>query len=209
MSKNYFITLEGIEGAGKTTIANFIGEFLTDNGVEFAITREPGGTPIAEAIRKILLDHHHEIMCADTEVLLFFASRAQHLETIIKPALKAGKWIICDRFTDATYAYQGAGHKVTKERIAIIEEWVQQGLKPDLTLILDIDPVIGLNRARTKGEFDRIESEEVAFFQRVREQYLTMDKSNPQRYKIINAEQPLSLIKQQLCQILHTLLSAD
>jgi dTMP kinase len=206
MSKNYFITLEGVEGAGKTTVANFIGEFLTDNSIGFVVTREPGGTPIAEAIRKVLLDHQQEVMCPDTELLLYFASRAQHLATLIKPALADGKWVICDRFTDATYAYQGAGRKLTKERIAIIEEWVQQGLKPDLTVILDIDPVIGLNRARVKGALDRIESEEITFFERVREQYLAMANNNPQRYKVISAEQSLSDIKQQLFHILHSLL---
>lgn len=218
MRNNKFITLEGIEGAGKSTAMSFIGNYLKSKNIDFIVTREPGGTIIAEKIRQVVLGHHPELMHPDTELLLFFAARAQHLNTIIKPALELGKWVISDRFTDTSYAYQGVGRNIPKERIAILENWVQGNLRPDLTFIFDITPEIGIQRTiakkhnnalypeRTEAKKpDRIEAEEVGFFRRVRNCYLTMAKENPKRYKVIDATKSISKVKQQINTILETI----
>lgn len=197
--KPYFITLEGIEGAGKTTvIKQIIVPYLNKKNIDFITSREPGGTKIAEDIRQVLLMHHEEKMCSDTELLLMFASRAQHIAHVIKPALKQGKWVISDRFTDASYAYQGGGRNIPSERIAVLENWVQGDLRPDLVLVLDISPKVGLLRTKNISSLDRIESEQLDFFQRVRDCYLERARQNPQRYKVIDANQSLAKIARQI-----------
>jgi dTMP kinase len=204
MNKEYkakFITLEGIEGAGKSTAIKFISEFLQSKNIDFVITREPGGTIIAEKIRQVVLGHHPEIMHPDTELLLFFAARAQHLNQVIKPALASRKWVICDRFTDTSYAYQGVGRNIPNERIAVLENLIQEKLRPDLTLILDITPEVGVHRTKSKKP-DRIEVEEVSFFRRIRNCYLTMAKENPKRYKVIDATKSITKVKQQISDVL-------
>jgi dTMP kinase len=199
MRKNEkFITIEGIDGAGKSTVMAYIKQYLADNNIVFVATREPGGTEIAEAIRRLILAHYDEKMYPDTELLLYFASRAQHVAEVIKPALDAKKWVVCDRFTDASYAYQGVGRNISANRIAILENFVQGDLRPDLTLILDVDPEVGLKRVSQQGSLDRLEDEKLDFFIKVRECYLEMAKRNPQRYKIIDANQSISAVEQQL-----------
>ena len=203
-----FITLEGIEGAGKSTAVKFISKFLQSKNIDFITTREPGGTIIAEKIRQIILEHHAEPMHHDTELLLFFAARVQHLNQAIKPALNAGKWVICDRFTDASYAYQGVGRNIPKERIRILENLTQGTLRPDLTFILDIPPEVGINRTKFKKP-DRIEAEEIDFFHKIRDCYLTMAKENPKRYKIIDAAKAIDEVERQINTFLETFFDAS
>jgi dTMP kinase len=210
MKRGCFITIEGIEGAGKSTVVQFIKDYLSAHKIECVLTREFGGTEIAEKIRHILLNQvHQEKMCSDTEILLAFAQRAQHLARLILPSLEAGKWVLCDRFTDSTYAYQGSGRGVPLERIAIIEEWVQCGLQPDYTLLLDLDVGLGLHRVKKRQVgLDRIESEELHFFERVRQGYLERAKQYPKRFRVIDAalpqEQVLAKLEQVLAEILAT-----
>jgi dTMP kinase len=198
----YFITLEGIEGVGKSTCLKFIHRYLALQKINTVTTREPGGTPIAEAIRQLLLNSYKETVCDDTELLLFFAGRAQHLAQVILPALSAGKWVLCDRFTDASYAYQGGGRGFSKERIAILEQWVQKGLKPDLTLLFDAPIATAFARVKKRGRPDRIEAEQKQFFTRVRNCYLERAKQEPQRFRVIDARQPLAMVKKQLRDII-------
>lgn len=198
MYSGKFITLEGIEGAGKSTVIEFIAEFLREKKVDLVITREPGGTEIAEKIRKVVLDHNNEPMHPDTEILLYFASRAQHLHQVIIPALQQGKWVLCDRFTDATYAYQSGGRGIPFEKIRILENWVQQGLKPDYTILLDVDIDVGLSRIKTNRILDRFEVEEHSFFEKVRACYLTMAQNEPNRYRVINANFAPEKVLQQI-----------
>ena len=208
MKQGCFITIEGIEGAGKSTVMQFIKDYLVARNIECVVTREFGGTEIAEKIRHILLNQiHQEKMCFDTEILLAFAQRAQHLERLILPSLQAGKWVLCDRFTDSTYAYQGGGRGVPLERIAIIEEWVQHGLQPDYTLLLDLDVELALHRVKRRQEgLDRIESEELHFFEKVRQGYLERAQQNPQRFRVFDASlsqaQVLANLEQVLAKIL-------
>lgn len=185
--KPCLITVEGIEGVGKTTNINYIQGILEGLGVQVALTREPGGTELAEQIRQLLLQPRSETMADMTELLLVFAARSQHLAQRIKPALAAGQWVLCDRFTDATYAYQGAGRGLDRNIIAQLETLVQGDLRPDLTLILDIEPELGLARAYKRGEPDRFEREAIEFFSRVRAGYLHQAALNPERYLIIDA----------------------
>lgn len=204
-----FITVEGGEGAGKSSNLAFIHDYLTRAGYEVVMTREPGGTTLGEAIRKLLLDREQASMCVDAELLLVFAARAQHLAQVIGPTLAAGKVVLCDRFTDATYAYQGAGRGLPIERIAALEAMVQQGLQPDLTILLDVPVTVGLARASQRGEPDRFEVEQADFFERVRQGYLTMACNHPQRYRVIDASQPLAGVQQQLSAVLDALTVAD
>lgn len=204
INKGRFITLEGIEGAGKTTAITFISDYLKNKDIRFIVTREPGGTEIAEKIRHVVLGHHSESMHPDTELLLFFAARAQHLNIKIKPALERGEWVISDRFTDTSYAYQGIGRNIPQERIAVLENWVQGDLRPDLTFIFDISPELSVKRSRSKN-LDRIEVEEIGFFRRIRNFYLTMAQNNPNRYKIIDAAKSISKVKQQISTILENI----
>lgn len=205
MYPGLFITLEGPEGAGKTTNREFIAEYLRQLGQQVLLTREPGGTELAEKIRELLLAEHSESMASDTELLLMFAARAQHLQQLIMPALQEGKVVLCDRFTDASYAYQGGGRGLAVERIAILENFVQGSLRPDLTLLFDLPVEVGMQRARQRGQLDRFEQEHIDFFQAVRQCYLERAMAEPQRFRVIDAGQPLAQVQQQLQPVLQEL----
>lgn len=196
--KGLFITIEGVEGAGKSTNIRVIEEFLSEWKLDYILTREPGGTLIAEEIRELLLKHHEEKMDATTELLLIFAARAQHLSTKIRQTLAEGTWVLCDRFTDATYAYQGAGRGLDVKLISQLERLVQDNLRPDLTVIFDLDPSVGLERARQRGQLDRIESQKLEFFQRVREGYQNIASREGDRCLLIDASQTRETVRQRL-----------
>lgn len=206
MHNGYFITIEGGDGAGKSSAIRFIADYLSQHNIEFIVTREPGGTEIAEKIRHIILEHHQEQMHPITELLLYFASRAQHLAQVIIPALQQGKWVLCDRFTDSTYAYQGAARRLKNEKVAILEQLVQEDLRPNLTILLDIDVKQGFNRVKHKRELDRLESEKEDFHQRVRHCYLEMAKKEPHRFKIVDAHLSPPKVQQQIKVILDEIL---
>lgn len=203
-----FITLEGPEGAGKSTNREYLAERLREQGIDVLLTREPGGTPLAERIRELLLDPSDEPMAADTELLLVFAARAQHLQQVIRPALAKGSVVLCDRFTDATYAYQGGGRGLSIERIAQLEQFVQGELRPDLTLIFDLPVEIGLARAAARGRLDRFEQEGRGFFEAVREAYLQRAAQAPQRYRVLDAGQSLAQVQADIDILLPSLLEA-
>jgi len=190
-----FITLEGGEGSGKTSNIAYIKSVLDENKISVILTREPGGTPLAEAMRQILLDSKQESITEQAELLMMFAARAQHIEHVIKPALKQGTWVLCDRFTDSTFAYQGEGRGMKREIIQWLEQFVQEGLKPDLTLLLDVPVEIGMQRAAQRGKLDRFESEKIAFFEKVRNAFLTMAEQQPERIKVIDATQQLEQVQ--------------
>jgi len=198
-----FITIEGGEGVGKSTNADLIQSFLESRGCEVVVTREPGGTALGEALRSILLSADIESPVAMAELLIIFAARAQHLTTVIEPALAAGKWVLCDRFTDATYAYQGWGRNIDQRAIASLEQLVQGARRPDLTVLLDMDPSLGLARAKERAELDRFEQEELAFFNRVREGYLARAKEEPARWLIIDASKTLDEVTTVIGQALN------
>ncbi|HSH47557.1 MAG TPA: dTMP kinase [Halomonas sp.] len=199
-SRGRFITLEGGEGVGKTTNLDWVAGWLAARGIEALRTREPGGTPRAEAIRALLLDpRQDEPLDADAELLLVFAARAQHLARVIRPALERGTWVLCDRFTDATFAYQGGGRGLCTERIAQLEGFVQRGLQPDLTLLLDMPMRAAQRRVDARGERrDRFEQEKGAFFEAVRRAYLARAAQAPERIAVIDAGQPLARVQQAL-----------
>lgn len=201
-----FLTLEGPEGAGKSTNRDFLAEHLRAAGEDVVLTREPGGTALAERIRELLLAPSTEPMDSDTELLLVFAARAQHLAQVIEPALARGAVVICDRFTDATYAYQGGGRGVSPQRIGVLEDFVQGELRPDLTLIFDLPVEVGLSRAAARGRLDRFEQEGTAFFESVRHAYLERARRWPERYRIIDAAQPLKAVQADLLSLLPELL---
>ena len=201
-----FITLEGPEGAGKSTNREYLAERLRERGIEVQLTREPGGTPLAERIRELLLDPSDETMAVDTELLLVFAARAQHIAEVIRPALERGAVVLCDRFTDATYAYQGGGRGLPVERIAQLERFVQGDLRPDLTLVFDLPVEIGLSRAAARGRLDRFEQEGRAFFEAVRNTYLDRARAEQARYHILDAAQTLAEVQRDLDSLLPTLL---
>ena len=207
MKRGKFLTIEGTEGVGKSTNLVFVRDWLVGQGIEVIVSREPGGTPMAEEIRHLLLAKRDEAVDETAELLLVFAARAQHLQQVIKPALERGAWVLCDRFTDATYAYQGGGRGLNKETIAQLETLVQGDLRPDLTLILDIDVELGLNRARQRGELDRFESEAVVFFERVRQAYRRRAESSPNHYAIIDAGQNLDKVQADITQVLQRLVN--
>ncbi|OAH96684.1 dTMP kinase [Methylomonas methanica] len=198
MTHGRFITLEGGEGVGKSTNLQFIKQLLEERGIPFVLTREPGGTGIAEKIRGILLERQAESLTEQAELLLVFAARAQHIQQVILPALQQGQWVVCDRFTDATYAYQGGGRNMNLQTIAWLENAVQGELRPDLTFVFDAPIEIGMQRAKHRGELDRFETEQLAFFERVRQAYLQRAATDLQRYKIIDASLPLHEVQQQL-----------
>ena len=200
--RGLFLTLEGAEGVGKSTNIGFITAHLEENGIEYILSREPGGTLIAEEIRELLLAVHDEPMSELSELLLVFAARAQHIEAQIEPALAAGKWVVCDRFTDATFAYQGYGRGLSLEKIEQLQTMVQGTLRPDLTIILDLDPSVGMERASNRGELDRIEQEQQSFFHRVRQGYLDIAKAEPERCLVIDASKPLEQVKLDLLKAL-------
>lgn len=201
-----FITLEGPEGAGKSTNREYLAESLRAEGIEVLLTREPGGTPLAEKIREVLLATGDEIMNPDTELLLVFAARAQHLAEVIRPALARGAVVICDRFTDSTYAYQGAGRGLSLERIATLETFVQGDLRPHLTLVFDLPVDVGLARASARGRLDRFELEGRGFFEAVRAAYLQRAQAAPSRYCLLDAAQPLEQVQQAIDALLPKLL---
>ena len=203
-----FITLEGPEGAGKSTNREYLAERLREQGVDVLLTREPGGTPLAERIRELLLAPSDEPMAADTELLLVFAARAQHLQQVIRPALARGSVVLCDRFTDATYAYQGGGRGLSTARIAQLEQFVQGELRPDLTLIFDLPVEVGLARAAARGRLDRFEQEQRSFFESVRHAYLARAEQSPQRYRVLDAGQSLAQVQANIDALLPSLLEA-
>ena len=201
-----FITVEGIEGVGKTTNIDFIHQQLLAAGREVLLTREPGGTPLAEAIRGLLLDPEYTGMDARCELQLVFAARAEHLARVIRPALAQGKWVLCDRFTDATYAYQGGGRGIETGIIAALETLVQGDFRPDLTLLLDVPVATGMARAGNRGSLDRFEQEQVEFFERVRACYLDMAREHAARYRVIDAAQSLDQVQRELASVLDSYL---
>jgi dTMP kinase len=196
--RGLFLTLEGAEGVGKSTNIEYITQYLEQRDIEYVLTREPGGTQLAEKIRNLLLAVHEEPMSELTELLLVFAARAQHLDKVIEPALSKGNWVVCDRFTDATFAYQGAGRGLSVETIGQLQSLVQGELRPDLTLILDLNPEIGLARASNRGELDRFELEQQSFFRHVRQGYLDIAQAEPERCRVIDASKPLTDVKLDL-----------
>ena len=203
-----FITVEGSEGVGKSSNLAYIEDYLSNAGINIVRTREPGGTALSEAIRELLLDARQRSMCDDTELLLMFAARAQHLAEVIRPALAAGQWVLCDRFTDATYAYQGGGRGVPMERIRVLEEWVQGELRPDHTLLLDMPVAAGLERAGARSEPDRFEQEQHAFFERVRKTYLVRAQAEPGRIHVIDASPTLDKVQAQIATVLQQIVSS-
>ncbi len=203
-----FITVEGTEGVGKSTNIAIIKAALDQHGIDYIATREPGGTPFAEELRALLLANRDEFVDPTAELLAVFAARAQHINTIIKPALEQGQWVLSDRFTDATYAYQGCGRQLGTALIEQLERLVQKNLQPDLTVYLDVDVQVGLERAAQRGELDRFEQEDIAFFERVRAGYHARIESAPARYCVIDAGQPLEAVqvdvKKQLQQFIES-----
>jgi dTMP kinase len=197
-----FITLEGIEGVGKTTNREYIRSLLEQTGKPCVQTREPGGTPLGEALRDMLLEHKHEGMSSDAELLMMFASRAEHLHKVILPALEAGNNVLCDRFTEATYAYQGGGRGINDRKIAELENWVQGELRPDLTIILDAPVETGRDRAGRRSEPDRIEKEQNDFFERVRQTYLQLANHYPHRIAVVDASVALEQVQDQVYHVM-------
>ena len=204
MSRGRFITLEGIEGAGKSTVAQLVVAWLAQRGVPARLTREPGGTPLAERVRQIVLSHGTEALSPVTETLLMFAARALHVQGVIAPALARGEWVVCDRFTDATRAYQGSGRGVDAALIETLAHAVHPQLTPDCTLLLDLPVAAGMARARGRSGAgaDRFESETLDFFERVRNGYLVLARRNPQRFRVLDATQPLDAIERSVTGIL-------
>ena len=202
VTKGQFITIEGTEGVGKSTNMAFIEDWLIKAGKELIITREPGGTELGEKLRAVLLDAKEQSMCDDTELLLMFAARAQHLQQVILPALNAGKWVLCDRFTDATYAYQGGGRGIEMSRIAQLEQWVQGDIRPDMTIILDLPVEVGLERASKRSTPDRFELEKHDFFNKVRDTYLARAATQPERYQVVDAIPSVEIVQQSIQSIL-------
>jgi dTMP kinase len=199
MSPGRFITLEGIEGAGKSTVAKFAVAWLGRHDVPVRLTREPGGTPLAERLRQIVLERGTETVAPVTETLLMFAARALHVQNVIRPALERGEWVVCDRFTDATRAYQGNGRGVDPALIEALAQAVHPNLTPDCTLLLDLTPAQGLGRARARaGSADRFEAETVEFFERVRAGYLELARREPERFHLIDAAAPLMEVEHRV-----------
>ncbi|MBN3860576.1 dTMP kinase [Neisseriaceae bacterium PsAf] len=197
--RGQFITIDGVDGSGKSTQIDFICNWFESNHIEFIQTREPGGTSIGETIRSQLLDVNTAVSL-ETETLLMFAARQQHIQDVILPALNDGKWVLSDRFTDATYAYQGAGRGLDIEKIRLLENWVQGEFRPDLTILLDIP--VEISYTRISENKDRIENEDISFFSRVREGYLALAKLNPSRYRIISSDQPVEKVSQEIDTVL-------
>jgi dTMP kinase len=195
MNRGKFITVEGIEGVGKSTNIEFLSSLLEDRGLTVVRTREPGGTPMAEQIRKLLLEHGEEPVTNIAELLLFFAARSLNIHNTIKPALQAGQWVVCDRFTDASRAYQGNGRGLDQDTISTLADWVQEDLQPDLTILLDAPAKIGLDRAGRRGAADRLEIEKTEFYTRVRDGYLALAKSEPERFAVIDASHTLAEVQ--------------
>lgn len=198
-----FITLEGVDGAGKSTHLGFVADWMRLQGREVIVTREPGGTPLGETLRELLL---HRDMDADTELLLMFAARQEHLAQLILPALARGAWVLSDRFTDASYAYQCGGRGIAVERIAALENWVQRGFQPDLTLLFDVPPEVAEARRSAAREADRFEREADSFFSRVRNAYLDRAQAEPARIRVLDARQTIEALQAEIGQLLQGLL---
>lgn len=198
LKKGLFVTVEGGEGAGKSTCLDYVKQLLEQKGINAVFTREPGGTEIGEDVRSILLNKKYLGMSADTELLLMFAARAEHIDKKILPNLSDGKWVISDRFTDATYAYQGAGREIGPERVALIEDWVQGELRPDMTLLLDLPVEVGMERATKRGELDRFEVEQMSFFERVAAIYRQRAQAEPQRFRVVDASKGITEVHEQI-----------
>ena len=198
MARGKFITVEGIEGTGKSTNIAFITQHLEAAGIEVVNTREPGGTDMAERIRDLLLDHGQEPVPPIAELLLFFAARSLHLENAIRPAIESGKWVLCDRFTDASRAYQGDGRGQDASRIERLADWVQAGFEPDLTILLDAPAETGMARASARGEGDRMDNEEIDFYRRVRNGYLRLAGDHPERFVVVDASRPLHDVRAEI-----------
>lgn len=196
--KGLFITVEGGEGVGKSTNIAFMQDLLERQGIQVIVTREPGGTPLAEEIRNVLLKNREEKVVSEAELLLMFAARAQHLHQKILPALANGVCVISDRFTDATYAYQSGGRGVPSEKVALLEQFVQGDIRPDITFLFDAPIEVGMARAQKRGALDRFEEEQLDFFNRVRDNYLSRAAKEPERFKIVDASQPLEIVQQEL-----------
>lgn len=204
MTQGKFITIEGIEGAGKSTILDYMQGYFADLKIDAIFTREPGGTEIGEEIRNVLLHTvAKEVMQPETELLLMFAARVQHIHHVILPALTSGKWVVSDRFVDASYAYQGGGRHINEKHIAMLDQWLVQKCYPQLTILLDLSPECGFDRTTKRGnKRDRIEQEELDFFARVRESYLARAAASPDRIKRVNASDSLLNVQNQIKQIL-------
>ncbi len=205
MQKGKFITIDGVEGAGKSTQITFICDYLKAKNINVILTREPGGTDLGEKIRELLLSNNTQSMHSDTELLLMFAARNEHINTKIIPALERGDWVLSDRFTDASYAYQGGGRGLDIERIEQLENWVLQDFTPDMTLLLDIPVELGMSRVESRGEKDRIELEAMDFFERVRQAYIARSEKYPQRIKLIDSSGAREHTSKQIEKILATL----
>lgn len=202
-----FISIEGIEGAGKSTQLSFIRTFLQQRGITVVVTREPGGTELGEQIRELLLTPRETGMSHDAELLLMFAARAEHIEQVINPALKQGHWVVCDRFVDATFAYQGGGRGIDQKRIEAISDWTLKGLQTDLTLLFDLPVEVGQDRVvKRQQQKDRFEQEKSAFFQQIRDCYLQRAANEPDRIKVIDASQSIENIEPQVSALLNNLI---
>ena len=206
-SRGRFVTFEGGEGAGKSTNLEYVRDRLQAAGIPLLLSREPGGTALGEQIRALLLSPEHKGMSSDAELLLMFAARAEHLHRVIIPALQSGTWVLCDRFTDATYAYQGGGRGIPSERIAVLEDWVQGRFQPDMTILFDLPIEIGMQRAGQRGELDRFEQEQASFFEGVRASYRDRARRHPGRFRVVDASLELDAVRQQLDAILDELLA--
>lgn len=202
------ITIEGIEGVGKTTNLNFIANWLQERGINVVLTREPGGTAVAEAIRKVLLNPDNELT-SECELLLMFAARSAHLDELIRPALARGDWVVCDRFTDASYAYQGGGRGLSMDAIDKLKDIVQQGLVPDLTLLLDVPMEVSEQRRAARGATDRFEAEQISFFRRVQTTYHEIAAAEPDRVKLIDAALPLPEVQAKIGQVLQIFITSE
>ncbi len=208
MKAGKFITFEGIEGAGKSSNVSFAERVLKQSGKRLMLTREPGGTPLGESLRELLLGHEHDGISFKAELLLMFAARAQHLDSKILPAIERGEWVICDRFTDATYAYQGGGRLLDSATISVLETLVQGERRPDLTILLDLPVSQGLERAGKRSAPDRFEREKHDFFERVRAAYLEIADRDPQRVKVVDASLSLQQVQQQIKSVLSSFLES-
>lgn len=204
-----FITLEGTEGVGKSTNLAAMLTCLDHHNIAYIQTREPGGTPLAEELRELLLAPRSEAVDPKAELLMVFAARAQHIATVIKPALARGHWVVSDRFTDATYAYQGGGRSLPMALIEALELLVQEGLQPDCTILLDLAPQIGMQRAEQRGELDRFETEKMDFFEKVRSAYLARAQAEPSRFRIIDAANPMAQVSADVVAALESLIAGS
>lgn len=207
MNRGKFITLEGGEGAGKTTNLEFVVNYLKNRGKDVVVTREPGGTAIGESIRTLLLEQSSQPMCKETELLLIFAARTQHISETINPSLNAGKWVMCDRYIDASYAYQGGGRRIHSDTLDILVKGFVNQLQPDLTFLLDVPVEVGMTRIKNRSVPDRFESEKMNFFYRVRDAYLSRAEIFPDRIKVIDGNRGLDLIQSEISKHLDQLLS--